>query len=151
MDYMQRGIAIAAAVLCLALSTQAQTDSCEITLDTIDWSNTSTFNLSGCGEAPVSFGGCCGNLLQDSEDACSTAIFESAACEDRDCVENPPNASDSVIFSFAWAYSSTETCCEKCKCYGDPLCEAFDGTTDQMIECDGRDFTTCKMNKDILA
>ncbi|GBG34661.1 Hypothetical Protein FCC1311_108832 [Hondaea fermentalgiana] len=146
-----RSVATAAVVLSLALSAQAQTDSCEITLDTIDWSTTNPLGLSGCGSTPVSFGGCCGNVLQDSEDTCSVVVYESAACEDSDegCATYVPNATDSVTFSFEWAYSSTETCCEKCKCYGDPLCEAFDGTTDQMIECDGRNFTSCKMEQSI--
>lgn len=32
----------------------------------------------------------------------------------------------------------TGTCCETCSCWGDPHCEAFNGTTDQWVLCDAR-------------
>jgi len=35
-------------------------------------------------------------------------------------------------------YSSETTCCENCVCYGDPECQAFDGSEDKWILCDGR-------------
>jgi hypothetical protein len=34
--------------------------------------------------------------------------------------------------------TSNKTCCSKCRCYGDPHCESFDGTADTWVICDAR-------------
>ncbi|GBG35022.1 Hypothetical Protein FCC1311_112452 [Hondaea fermentalgiana] len=144
------GATIVAVVAAVA---HAQTDSCTTgELDTLTWGN---FTNPGCGSVSFDMGGCCGNALESTTEAvCSTTLIESAYCDtdviSGGCSGFTPNASDSAIFEISITYAETEdTCCQKCKCYGDPLCEAFDGTRDQLIECDARNFTTCGLQQDI--
>ncbi|GBG34660.1 Hypothetical Protein FCC1311_108822 [Hondaea fermentalgiana] len=164
---MRAGLASAVVVAAVAVTgAQAQLDSCVSEVSVLSWGG-----LAGCSSLSTSLEPCCGNVIASSVDSsssggygsdgsvdtssddgavCRSAVVESAYCSNAnlDCDTFQPNSTHTVSFDLTVEYA-TETCCEKCKCYGDPLCEAFDGTTDQMIECDGRNFTSCMMQQDI--
>ncbi|GBG34657.1 Hypothetical Protein FCC1311_108792 [Hondaea fermentalgiana] len=154
-----KAVAAAASVVVVAMaaSTAAQTTTqCEIGTEELEWGS----SVIGCGTVSVSMGGCCGTALPEAANATSTdeAICRSlemqrAYCENEDlegCDNFKPNATHAITFEIDVTYADAEdTCCSQCKCYGDPLCEAFDGSRDQMIECDARNFTDCGLQQDI--
>lgn len=155
MPTMQAGTALLV-IAFLALSSMTSVNgqsTCDASLLALPWS-TST---DDCGILSFEFGGCCGNSLEytftsdgETEPICSVAIAESEFCATEGCDTFTPNSTHEVNLDITFTYPDVDdTCCRKCKCYGDPLCEAFDGSTNQMIECDARNFTTCKMEEDI--
>lgn len=128
------------------------TSQCSASQEVLDWIDS---DFAGCGTLSLNMPGCCGNLLTSSDnETCRTFTVESAYCESQvisaSCANFEPDVNDTITFDINVTYpNASETCCQKCKCYGDPLCEAFDGTRDQFIECDARDNTTCKMKQSI--
>ncbi|GBG34659.1 Hypothetical Protein FCC1311_108812 [Hondaea fermentalgiana] len=165
-DVKSASLVAVAAVLVFAASSRAQTSygQCGSGNDTVilkasytpEQVGSDAINLE-CASLSWSLEGCCGNRLGDSEDdICRSIETASAFCDSASvpfgvtCDNFKPNETMSVTFQVTMTYpDEDETCCQLCKCYGDPLCESFNGTRDQMIECDARDFDSCKLKKDI--
>lgn len=137
------------------LPTQGDTNACDLEDQYLTWDQDS---LAGCESLSMSMGSCCGNSIasQVNESAgeaiCRTATMATPFCENDaiGCDNFEPNSTFSLNFVIDVTYPDVEeTCCQRCKCYGDPLCEAFDGSRAQMIECDARNFSTCELEQDI--
>mmetsp|Transcript_6861 Transcript_6861/g.12113 ORF Transcript_6861/g.12113 Transcript_6861/m.12113 type:complete len:1180 (+) Transcript_6861:171-3710(+) len=159
------GCSAIAAVLALALSSQGSKsqlqprklvdssssstlDTCEPVLDTGSFE-------TNCGGFQFSSEPCCGTSFfsdDESDGQCNVLVTSDSFCEanypDVDCNSYTPTENDTFDLEVIFNYS-TASCCQTCKCYGDPICQAFNGEVDQLIECDGRDPDTCKMTKDI--
>lgn len=145
-------------VLCASQNVEAQTlDTCSVTEGTISVSDSSSSD-SSCSSASFGFSSCCGNVLAASIDevdeaVCRTQLLSERYCDNINiggCSGYTPASNDSITLELEFVYPDEEdTCCRSCKCYGDPLCESFNGTFDLMIECDARNFTTCEMEQSI--
>eukprot|EP00514_Thraustochytrium_sp_LLF1b_P009412 CAMPEP_0184553728 /NCGR_PEP_ID=MMETSP0199_2-20130426/33053_1 /TAXON_ID=1112570 /ORGANISM="Thraustochytrium sp., Strain LLF1b" /LENGTH=1415 /DNA_ID=CAMNT_0026949571 /DNA_START=78 /DNA_END=4325 /DNA_ORIENTATION=- len=92
----------------------------------------------------------------ESEAICQEIVMEKPYCDTsnaavKDKCPRLKSEEGKLTLSLEWDLDSETTCCESCICYGDPECQAFDGSTDKWILCDARlgAEEDCKVDKDV--
>lgn len=133
-----------------ALASSAFAQECEeLTTPQLCGTESVSIDLEECNSTSISmpqFKPCCRLQTEqarkcddpDATQACRSMEISSGLC--------PGNSNDNCCFRKEMSMklyfkfqTSNETCCSKCRCYGDPHCESFDGTPDTWIICDARD------------
>lgn len=136
-------------VALMALASAASAQECtELTTPLLCGSENINIDLDECNSSTIAIPEmkpCCrlqSEQLRKCDDpeatqACRSIEISSGLCPGESQENCCFRKEMSMRFYFEFNVAN-KTCCSKCRCYGDPHCESFDGTPDTWVLCDAR-------------